>query len=385
MSCCRCHCSPCSCNVTEVRTPAPEARVYHFNDGTCCPIKGWYETLNLASWTPPASGASTIIAVCDATQYPVGTCVKVSDGSNTAVLKVTGWNKDKDAIYVLGYDNAENTGGTLSGLINSFPLAICPVETQEGGVVCDRDYMVTAEAFVQPTAITSGGGTVKIVFDRPQTLQLGMSIYVVGAGYMEVSVPPSGTFVACGTEFYVYNLGAASNTGAGVTVPSGAAAYPDPVPSASAATATTPSAGDLPEFRHAYAETPAQQTVSSPGTDNVIYAEIAVSENEVVEVYGQMLTFSPQLSIAFTLLSGSGAKLGNSTPGQTRTYEDDGSNGGIPRLPAYSSTHREFWKATANTTLRFAWTWSTGPYAPATCAAVIAQRYIELRVVGVMP
>jgi hypothetical protein len=244
--------------------------------------------------------------------------------------------------------------------------------------------MVTAEAFVMPTAITSGGGTVKLVFDKPQTLQLGMSIYVLGAGFMEVSVPPSGTFVECGTEFYVYNLGAAGNISAGVTVPSGAAAYPDPVPSASAA-ATTPSAGDLPEFRHAYAETPAQQTVSSPGTDNVIYAEIAVSENEVVEVYGQMLTFSPQLSIAFTLLSGSGAKLGNSTPGQTRTYEDDGSNGGIPRLPAYSSTHREFWKATANTTLRFAWTWSTGPHAPATCAAVIAQRYIELRVVGVMP
>jgi hypothetical protein len=230
MSCCRCHCSPCSCNVTEVRAPAPEARVYHFNDGNCCPIKGWYETLGVSSWTPPAAGASTIIAVCDATQYPVGTCVKVSDGTNTAVLKVTGWNMAKDAIYVLGYDNAENTGGTLSGLINSFPLAICPVETQEGGVVCDRDFMVTAEAFVQPTAITSGGGTVKIVFDVPQTLQLGMTIYVVGAGYMEVSVPPSGTFVACGTEFYAYNLGTTGNAAPGETIPSGKAAYPDHVP-----------------------------------------------------------------------------------------------------------------------------------------------------------
>jgi hypothetical protein len=193
MPCCNCHCSPCTCHTTEIRVPAPEARVYLMpGDGDCCPLKGWFETLGVTTWTPPAADETTQIAVCDATKYPVGICVKISDGTNTAVLKVTGWNKDRNAIYALGYNNAENVGGTMSGNINSFPLALCPLETQEGGTVCDRDYMVTAEAFVMPTAITSGGGTVKLVFDKPQTLQLGMSIYVLGAGFMEVSVPPSG-------------------------------------------------------------------------------------------------------------------------------------------------------------------------------------------------
>lgn len=234
MPCCTCHCSPCTCNTTEIRVPAPQVQVLHMGgtDPNCCPIKGWYEALEVTSLTVPAAGSSGTIAVCDATQYPVGTCVMLMDASgNRRVVKVTGWNNDRDAIYVLSYANAAAIGSaTLSGNINSYPLALCPVETTDAGVLCDRDYMVTAEAFVQPTAITSSGGTVKIVFDKPQTLQLGMSIYVVGAGYMQVSVPPSGTFIECGTEFYVYNLGTSGNAGAGTTIAAGAAAYPDHVP-----------------------------------------------------------------------------------------------------------------------------------------------------------
>ena len=379
MSCCRCHCSPCSCNVTEVRTPAPEARFYHFNDGNCCPIKGWYETLGVSSWTPPAAGASTIIAVCDATQYPVGTCVKVSDGTNTAVLKVTGWNNDKDAIYVLAYDNAENTGGTLSGLINSFPLAICPVETQEGGVVCDRDYMVTAEAFVQPTAITSGGGTVKIVFDKPQTLQYGMSIYVVGAGYVEVSTPPGGTFIACGTEFYVYNSGTFGNAGAGTTIASGAAAYPQ-VPPALDANAEETTVGLV----LAHGSTGTHRAVAAAGTDADLTVTLTgVKTDDLIEIWGEIGLLSPALRLSFNVTGTSSPALFEGIP--CDVYDGDINNTYCvnPRV----HIHRKVvMKATADGTVIVRWSYENLYAAGANrCSANVYDRNLFARVLGNYP
>ena len=229
MSCCNCNCSPCSCHTTETRVPAPQVQVLHMGSPRCCQIQGWYEKLAVSSWPPPANGESVLIAVCDATQYPVGTCVKISDGANTRVLRVTGRDASCKAIFAKAYNNAENVGGTLSGVINSFPLAVCPVEISDEPV-CDRDWMMTAEAFVMPTALSDEGGSVKIVFDVPQTLQLGMTIYVDGAGYMEIAEPPDGPFIGCGTEFYAYNLGTTGNAEPGDTVPAGKAAYPDHVP-----------------------------------------------------------------------------------------------------------------------------------------------------------
>lgn len=379
MSCCRCHCSPCSCNVTEVRTPAPEARFYHFNDGNCCPIKGWYETLGVSSWTPPAAGASTIIAVCDATQYPMGTCVKVSDGTNTAVLKVTGWNNDKDAIYVLAYDNAENTGGTLSGLINSYPLAICPVATQAGGVVCDRDYMVTAEAFVQPTAITSSGGTVKIVFDKPQTLQFGMSIYVVGAGYMEVSTPPGGTFIACGTEFYVYNSGTFGNAGAGTTIASGAAAYPQAAPALDANADNTTTGLVL-----AHGSTGTYRAVSAPGTDADLTVTLTgVTTDDLIEIWGEIGLLSPAMRLSFNVTGTSTPALFEGVP--CDVYDGDIANAYCvnPRI----HVHRKVvMKATADGTVIVRWSYENLYAAGANrCSAGVYDRNLFVRVLGNYP
>lgn len=380
MSCCNCHCSPCTCNITEVRTPAPEARVYHFKEDGCCPIKGWYETLNVASWTPPAAGATTLIAVCDATQYPVGTCVKVSDGANSNVMKVTGWNKEKDAIYVLGYNNAENVGGTMSGLINSFPLAVCPVETESEGVVCDRDYMVTAEAFVMPTAITSGGGTVKLVFDTPQTLQLGMSIYVAGAGYMEVSVPPGGTFVACGTEFYAYNSGTFGNAGAGTTIASGAAAYPD-TPPAIDPTTTEP---DAVAMVLAHGSSGTFRSVSGAGNDaDLVVTLTGVKTNDLVEIWGEVNLLSPALTLAFNVTGTANPVLYEGIPGSV--YDGDITNTKVVNPMIYA--HRKvLMKATADGTVIVRWSWNTIVAAGATrCSAGVYERCIVARVIGKAP
>ena len=371
MSCCNCHCSPCTCKVTEVRVPAPEARIYHFNNGNCCPIKGWYETLEVASWTPPAAGASTLIAVCDATQYPVGTCVKVSDGTRSAVLKVTGWNKDKDAIYVLAYDNAENTGGTLSGVINSFPLAICPVETQEGGVVCDRDYMVTAEAFVQPTAITSGGGTVKLVFDKPQTLQVGMTIYVAGAGYMQIEVPPGGTFIACGTEFYAYNLGTDGNAGAGTTIASGAAAYPDAPP------ASASGSSDAGTLNYVHGVSGTYRVITAAGSDaDLTITLTGVGTDDLVEIWGEANIGSPRMQLGFTVAGTSSPSLVAGIP--CSTYDGDGQT----HMPYVHHHRKVVMKATADGTLTAKWAWTAlNGY----CTGNLYERNLFARVIGNNP
>ena len=374
MPCCNCHCSPCTCHTTEIRVPAPEARVYHMpGDLNCCPIKGWYETLSVSSWTPPAAGASTLIAVCDATQYPVGTCVKISDGASSAVLKVTGWNQDKDAIYVLGYDNAENTGGTMSGNINSFPLAICPLETQEGGTVCDRDYMVTAEAFVMPTAITSSGGTTAIVFDAPQTLQIGMSIYVAGAGFMEVSVPPGGEFVACGTEFYVYNSGTYGNAGAGTTIPAGAAAYPQVPPAIAEADTET----STPVVSYAYGLTGTYRLITAAGSDADLTVTLTgVKTDDLVEVWGELNVASPRMELGFTIAGTSSPSLIAGIVARV----DDGD--GQTRTP-YVHVHRKVvMKATADGTLTAKWAWANWSGA---CSGGISERNIFARVIGNNP
>ena len=372
MSCCNCHCSPCTCNVTEVRVPAPEARIYHFNDGNCCPIKGWYETLNVASWTPPAAGATTMIAVCDATQYPVGTCVKVSDGTNSNVMKVTGWNSVKDAIYVLGYNNAENVGGTMSGLINSFPLAVCPVETESEGVVCDRDYMVTAEAFVMPTAITSGGGTVKLVFDKPQTLQVGMSIYVAGAGYMQIEVPPTGTFVACGTEFYAYNLGTSGNAGAGTTIAAGAAAYPDAPPAVGAS--ETAEAGPV---NYVYGVTDTYRLITSAGSDaDLIITLTGVKTDDLVEIRGELNVASPRMEFGFTVAGTSSP----STIAGLAVRVDDGD--GQTRTPYVHVNHTMIVKATADGTVTAKWAWAAWNGG---CTGGLYVRNLFARVIGNNP
>ena len=381
MSCCNCHCSPCTCNVTEVRAPAPEARIYHFKEDGCCPIKGWYETLEIASWTPPANGDTTLIAVCDATQYPVGTCVLVSDGTNKRVLKVTGWNKDKDAIYVLGYANAENTGGSLVGTINSFPLAICPAPTEAGGVVCDRDYMVTAEAFVQPTAITSGGGTVKLVFDTPQTLQLGMTIYVVGAGYMEVSTPPGGTFVTCGTEFYAYNLGSEGNAGAGTTIAAGAAAYPDAPP----ATAVSGGDGEATTENYVTGSNGTFRVISGAGADADLNITLTgVKTDDLVEVWGEMNTRSPAMTLSFELMAGAASVI---TGISAKVYDGDYVGTTYVVNPYINVHHRRVYKATADGSLQFRWRWDTIDLGGVgiKCSSNIFERNLFARVIGNNP
>lgn len=373
MPCCTCHCSPCTCHTTEIRVPAPEARVYLMpGDGDCCPLKGWFETLGVTTWTPPAADETTQIAVCDATKYPIGICVKVSDGTNTAVLKVTGWNKDKNAIYALGYNNAENVGGTMSGNINSFPLAICPLETQEGGTVCDRDYMVTAEAFVQPTAITSGGGTVKLVFDTPQTLQYGMSIYVVGAGYMEISTPPSGEFVACGTDFYVYNLGSEGNAGVGTTIPSGAAAYPDTPPAVGSA-----ETADATPVSYVTGMTDTYRSITSAGSDGDLTITLTgLQTDDLVEVWGEMNIASPRMELGFTI-------AGTSSPAVIAGVAcrlDDGD--GQTRTPHVHVHRKVIMKATADGTLTAKWAWAAWSGA---CTGGVSVRNLFARVIGTAP
>ena len=377
MPCCNCHCSPCTCHTTEIRVPAPEARVYLMpGDGDCCPLKGWFETLGITTWTPPAADETTQIAVCDATKYPVGICVKISDGTNTAVLKVTGRNKDCNAIYVLGYNNAENVGGTMSGNINSFPLALCPLETQEGGTVCDRDFMVTAEAFVMPTAITSSGGTTAIVFDAPQTLQLGMSIYVAGAGFMEVSVPPGGDFVACGTEFYVYNSGTYGNAGAGTTIPAGAAAYPQ-VPPATDPAAGTESSGLV----FAHGSTGVNRTISGPGTDADLTVTLTgVQSDDLIEVWGEIGLLSPAMRLSFNITGTSSPALFEGIP--CDVYDGDIANTYCvnPRI----HVHRKVvMKATSDGTVIIKWSYENLYAAGANrCSAGVYDRNLFARVIG---
>jgi hypothetical protein len=382
MSCPRCHCASCNCNVTEIRAPAPEARIYHFDSSARgdAAARG-YETLGVTSWTPPGPGESTVIAVADATRYPVGTCVKVSDGTHSAVMRVTGWNADRDAIYVLGYNNAENTGGTMSGGLNIFSLAICPVETEAGGVVCDRDFMVTAEAFVMPAAITSGGGTVKVVFDAPQTLQAGMSLVIVGAGYMEVSVPPSGVFVACGTDFYCYNSGTVGNAGAGTNIPAGAAAYPQ-VPLAG--TSATPAAQTL---LLAFGQSATVRAIEAAGSDPDLSVTLDdVKTDDIVEVYGEMVARSKRLAADFELVSGSATRVFGIV-----LHDWDGSrevDGVFDSGHDESITHRELWKATADGSLEFRWKWAATGAAGlggARCHFSLRDRNLMVRVIGNNP
>lgn len=373
MPCYNCSCSPCACHTEEIRATAPEARIYHFAQECGCPIKGWYETLEAPTWTPPATGASVVIPVCDATQYLIGGCVLLTDGANGQVLKVTGWSNDRLSIYAVGFDNAYNSGVTLRGVINAAPLALCPGETDSDGTVCDRDWMKTAEAFVMPTASTSGGGTVRLVFDAPQTLQVGMTIYVVGAGYMQLEVPPSGTFVECGTEFYAYNLGTYGNAGAGTNVPAGKAAYPDTPP------AVEPAAEDstVGTVNYAYGLTGTYRLITAAGSDGDLLVTLTgVTTDDLVEVWGELNVASPRMELGFTI-------AGTSSPALIAgivARVDDGDN--QTRTP-YVHVHRKVvMKATADGTLTAKWAWANWSGA---CTGGISERNIFARVLGKAP
>lgn len=375
MNCNPCNCNPCSAPIDERHLVAPQVQVRTFNEANGCPIKGWYETLGVPSWTPPAAGATTALAVCDATQYPVGTCVLVSDGTSKRVLKVVGWNNDKNAIYVLGYNNAEAAGGTMSGVINSFPLALCPIETQTGGVVCDRDWMKTSEAFVIPTAQSSGGGTVMLTFDKPQTLQLGMTIYVVGAGYMEIGAPPGGTFIECGTEFYAYNLGSTNNGGAGTVIQAGAAAYPDSVPANTAADTTTS------DIVFAHGSTGTHRVLTAPGTDSDLTVTLTgVKADDLVEVWGEINTLSPAMRLSFNVTGTSSPALFEGIP--CDIYDGDIANTYCvnPRI----HVHRKvIMKAASDGTVIVTWSWENLYCAGANrCTANIYERNLFARVIG---
>lgn len=382
MSCC--NCQPRTHNTTEVRVPAPQVNVLHMGatDPNCCPIKGWYETLEVTSLTLPAAGVATGVAVCDATQYPVGTCVMFMDGAgNRRVLKVMSWSNDRDTIYVLAYDNAAALGSaTLSGNINSYPLALCPVETTDTGVSCDRDYMVTAEAFVQPTAITSSGGTVKIVFDKPQTLRLGMSIYVVGAGYMQVSVPPSGTFIECGTEFYVYNAGTFGNAGAGTTIAAGAAAYPDPVP----ATAPAEGSEEAAALVLAHGSTGTHRVITTPGTDaDLTITLTGVTTDDLIEVWGEANVLSPAMRLSFNITGTSSPALFEGVP--CDLYDGDYANTIAPN-PRVHVHRKVIMKATADGTVIVRWSWENLYAAGANrCSFGLYDRNLFARVIGKAP
>lgn len=369
MNCNPCNCNPCSGPVDERHLVAPQVQVRSFNEANGCPIKGWYETLGVPSWTPPAAGATTALAVCDATQYPVGTCVLVSDGTNKRVLKVVGWNNDKDVIYILGYNNAETFGGTMSGVINSFPLAICPVETQTGGVVCNRDWMKTSEAFVVPTAQTSGGGTVNIVFDKPQTLQNGMSIYVVGAGYMTITVPPDGPFVECGTSFYAFNSGSAGNTAAGTTIMAGAAAYPQvnvrDILAEAGVTNTT----------IGYGNSGSTVAFSAPFVDSALEVTVDVEINDLVEISGAAKIWSPRCFYRPKLISGPASWVAGITGS---IYDGDGQT----NTPVYTPHVQLLFKASAAGTLVFRWEFGN---MGSGCTGTLVERSLIAKVIGNVP
>ena len=376
MTCCNCHCSPCSCHTAETRVPAPQVQVLHMGTPDCCPIKGWYDTLAAATWTPPANGETALVPVCDATKFPVGTCVVLwDDAGNRRVLKVTGWMGDCKAISLLGYANEAAVGGTLSGKVHIAPLAICPVETEESGLVCDRDYMLTAEAFVMPTAVTSSGGSVQLVFDRPQTLQNAMLIYVVGAGYMTVTTPPDGPFVECGTSFYAFNSGTDGNAGAGTTIPAGASAYPDTPPAR--ATAGTDASGLI----FAHGSTGTHRIITAPGTDTDLTVTLTgVSSDDLIEIWGEMNTLSPAMRLSFNVTGTASPALFEGVP--CDIYDGDINNTYCvnPRI----HTHRKVvMKATSDGTVIVKWSWENLYAAGANrCSANIYERNLFAQVIG---
>jgi len=255
--------SGCGCNngstpqgpTPDPRSCGPEVRVYKFlGDDRCAGISSWFENLTQTTFNPPEYGEQATLPVKDPCKYPPGTCVVVFDEQgNQRVLKVASI-LDK-AISVYSYQNAFEIGGNLSGRIYVAPVAVCPLAIGNDAPECDRDYMVTSESFVAPIALPDGG-SVKIVFDKPQTLAVGMTVFITGAGRYEITTPPSGPFVSCSTEFYAYNNGAAGNAVPGAVISAGKAAWPE----AALAAATTQISGGFRRIQNVASLVIAQNT-----------------------------------------------------------------------------------------------------------------------------
>ena len=243
MSCSSCQTSACACRAPIGVIP-PQVRIIKETiEESGCSIKGWYELLGTESFVPQDVGETQVVTVCDSTQYLPGTCVLFIDAAgHTQVQRVIARSSDT-SITVEAYANAysdENT--TLSGSIYASPLALCPAATVAQADECQRVYYVTADAFTMPATLEDDGSAVEVCFDDTYgqvSLPLGATVYVEGAGYMEVST--NGEFSACANCHYLVNTGASGNAAGGVNIPAGAHVFLAP----SVSDAFAPTNGDI--------------------------------------------------------------------------------------------------------------------------------------------
>lgn len=261
-----CNCSStCNCNTPVAQIP-PSVTVIREATPTAsgCPIKGWYETLSVTSFVPQDFGETQVITVCDAYQYLPGTCIVLIDtAGNMQVQRVTG-RASATSLTLTAYSNADSDESTnLSGVIYAAPLAQCPVETA-AAATCQLKNLVTADAFIMPLADED----VEVTFTESVTLAVGQTIFITGAGYMQVAEPPVGDFEPCSDTFYLTNLGTGGNEASGTNVAAGAVGV-----------LTPPPASDTSAVRGAF-----RRVISVGGGSQAANTDIAFDAEDVSDI-----------------------------------------------------------------------------------------------------
>lgn len=226
MSCYNCNCDPCSCpGITSYGAfpyPVPATCPTAVNvccDGTnpCDCAPKLYE--EIASFVVPAVDSGVNVTVCDADSWLVGTCVAITDGTNTAILQVASRDTTNNTLFLVnqGASNNPAPGTTISSDAYIFSYGVCPGAGSASG--CREITSFVGEAFNIPAE----GATGTMRLDDCTNAAVGQSFYIQDIGCVTIQTIDSNDPVAVWT-ISVDTL--STGVVAGQIVPSGAFVVP---------------------------------------------------------------------------------------------------------------------------------------------------------------